>query len=243
MEQRNEGITVLFKGGRLASWHRLTPEQRKAYEQEHVDLMLEIARSHRLRRIEGFRLMAPQGAYERFWILDFPDLAGAEAWIAAEMAPPYGRYGYYEYYLARGGLPDYCVGWAQGVSALEPTPGDPHQVPLLDIDRSSVVALLFERGEPGQIAGEKPVNSVYLEAMSTFCRERNLQRLECFKLMAPQAEWHHVWLAEFPSLAAAEEWIQIEKGPAHGSLSERSFALARKWAPEYFASWIPREEA
>lgn len=243
MSDGDHGITVLFKGGRLASWHRLSRDQQKAYEQEHVNLMLDIARRHGMRRLEGFRLMAPQGAYERFWVLDFPDLAGAEAWIESEMAPPYGRYGYYEYHLARSGLPEYCADWALGMPAPTPRTGDPHQVPALDVDRDSVIAVLFERGEPGQIAGKKPVTEEYIETMGAFCREHRLLRLECFKLMAPQADWHHVWMAEFPTLKSAEAWIQAEKGPAHGCLSERSFALARKWAPDYFASWIPQKDA
>ena len=98
MKDRGNAITLLFKGGRLASWHQLSPVQRQAYEQEHVDLMLATAQKHQLQRMEGFRLMAPSGDYERFWVIDFPDLAGAEAWIEAEMAPPYGQYGYYEYH-------------------------------------------------------------------------------------------------------------------------------------------------
>ncbi len=236
---RDGGVTVLFKGGRLASWHRLSPARRQAYEQEHVDLMLAIAKKHGMRRMEGFRLMAPQGAYERFWVIEFPELVGAEAWIEAEMAPSYGRYGYYEYYLARGGLPAYCADWAKGVLPPTPLPGDAHQVPGLDVDRGSVVAVLFEQGEAGQVAGEKSVTDAYVEAMRTFCEEHGLMRLECFKLIAPRADWHHVWLAEFATFDSAEEWVQAEKGPAHGCLSERSFLLTRKWAPEYFASWVP----
>ena len=241
MVDENGEITVLFKGGRLVSWHQLSDVRREAYEHEHVDLMLDVACRYGMRRMEGFRLMAPQGAYERFWVIDFPDLVGAEAWIEAEMAPPYGRYGFYEYYLARGGLPAYCADWAVGVIPVIPLSGDPHQVPVLDVDADSVVAVLFERGEPGQVAGEKPVTERYVETMGAFCRAHGLLRLECFKLLAPHADWHHVWLAEFPEFASAEAWIQAEKGPAHGCLSERSFVLTRKWAPAYFASWIPQE--
>ena len=237
-----DGVTVLFKGGRLASWHQLSPARRQAYEQEHVDLMLAVVEKHGMRRMEGFRLMAPSGAFERFWVIDFAELAGAEAWIVAEMAPPYGRYGYYEYYLARGALPEYCADWAEGISPVTRLTGDPHQIPALDVDRESVVAVLFERGEAGQVAGEKPVTDAYVQEMGAFCKEHGLMRIECFKLIAPQADWHHVWLAEFPGIEDAEEWIQTEKGPAHGCLSERSFVLTRKWAPEYFASWVPQEE-
>ena len=75
---RDGGVTVLFKGGRLASWHRLSPARRQAYEQEHVALMLAIAEKHGMRRMEGFRLMAPQGAYERFWLIEFPELVAGQ---------------------------------------------------------------------------------------------------------------------------------------------------------------------
>lgn len=239
----DDEITILYKGGRLASWHRLSAVEKKAYEQEHVDLMLAVAQEHRLQRLEGFRLMAPQGEYERFWAIDFPSLTGAEAWIRAEMAPSYGKYGYYEYYLARSGLPEYCAGWAPQVGRTVPQTGDPHEVPALDVDRGSVVVVMFERGEAGQVAGEKPVTEEYVEEMEAFCQERGLTRLECFQLLAPQAKWHHVWLAEFAAFDSAEAWVQLEKGPSHGCLSERSFALTRKWAPDYFASWICKEDS
>lgn len=243
MSERDGGITVLYKGGRLASWHRLSAAEKKAYEQEHVDLMLAVAQQHRLQRLEGFRLLAPQGDYERFWAIDFPSLEGAEAWIRAEMAPPYGRYGYYEYYLARSGLPEYCAGWAPQAGGLVPQTGNPREVPVLDVDRNSVVVVMFERGEVGQVAGEKPVTEEYVAEMEAFCQEHGLLRLECFQLIAPQAEWHHVWLAEFAAFESAEAWVQLEKGPGHGCLSERSFALTRKWAPAYFAGWTYKEES
>ena len=56
-----------------------------------------------MRRLEGFRLMGRQYHWERFWVIEFPTLDGAEAWIEAEIAPPYGLYGYYDYELARFG--------------------------------------------------------------------------------------------------------------------------------------------
>jgi hypothetical protein len=240
MTDKAGGITVLFKGGRLATWHALPQKKRHAYEQEHVDLMLDIAMGYGLRRMEGFRLMAPQGAYERFWVLDFPDLAGAQAWIAAEMAPPYGRYGFYEYHLSQGGLPDYCADWAQGMPAPAPYAGDPHRIPRLDVDSASVVAMLFERSRSGLVAEEKALNGAYTEAMGAICKTQGLLRLERFRLVAPQAHWDQVWLAEFPTFGGAEAWIQAERDPAHGCCQDdRSFVLTRKWAPAYFASWVP----
>ena len=140
-EVSRDSVIILYKGGRLPTWHDLTPEERDAYQQEHVDLMLSVAREHGLMRLEGFKLMTPQGSWERFWVIEFSTLAGAEAWIDAEMAPPYGRYGYYEYYTARHWGRDHFSQWvARSPEPVVPDGRDPHQVPALDVDRNSVVA-------------------------------------------------------------------------------------------------------
>ena len=89
-DRGSDSVVVLFKGGRLPAWHDLSPETRDAYEQEHIDLMLSVAREHGLRRIEGFRLITAQGPWVRYWVIEFPTMAGAEAWIEAEIRPPYG---------------------------------------------------------------------------------------------------------------------------------------------------------
>ena len=62
-------VSVIFKGGRLPSWHALRSEEQDAYSQEHVDLMLRVAEEHRLQLIECFRLIGRQGSCERFWII------------------------------------------------------------------------------------------------------------------------------------------------------------------------------
>ena len=237
----SENVVVLFKGGRLPSWHALSADDQRAYEDEHVDLMLRIAERHSLLRLEGFRLMAPTGDWQRFWAIDFPTVEGAEAWIAAEMAPPYGRYGYYEYFIARSWHPKFCADWV-----VNPTPqpefrdeNDPRDIPPLGVDPNSIVVVLFERGPPGHVAGEKDVPLAYIERMRSVAHEHGLIRLEAFKLIAPQNDWHQAWLAEFPSLSGAEAWVEAEVDPAHGSPMERSFQLTRKWSPDYFAQWIP----
>lgn len=233
-------ITILYKGGRLPSWHSLSRDDQKAHEQEHVDLMLSIARQHRMMRLEGFRLMAPQGAYERFWLIEFPELESAEAWINAEMAPPYGTYGDYEYDLARDVQPSYCRDWVVSETPrVEPLTDDPHQVPPLSVDESSVVVLNFERNEPGVDLEASPTDP-YLDAMRSVAHDHGLMRLECFALVTPKADWHRVWLAEFPTVEGAEAWVNTEVSPTHGRKAQRVFQLSRKWAPRYFASWIPK---
>lgn len=238
-----ENVVVLFKGGRLPSWHALSRSDQKAYEDEHVELMLGVAERSGLKRLEGFRLVTPEADWQRFWTIDFPAIEGAEAWIAAEMAPPYGDYGYYEYSIARSWSPDFCADWVtapQASTENQPSGRNPREIPKLNVDLDSIVVVLFERGGPGHVAGEKRVTPDYIERMRTVAEEHRLMRLEAFKLTAPQHTWHQAWLAEFPTLSGAEAWINAEVDPTHGCHMERSFHLTRKWSPEYFAQWIPR---
>ena len=93
-----DSVVVLYKGGRLPSWRQLSIIEQNAASQEHVDLMLKVARDHGLQRLEGFKLVGPRRDYQWFWLIEFQTIEGAEAWIEAEMAPPYGLYGYYEYF-------------------------------------------------------------------------------------------------------------------------------------------------
>ena len=235
-------VVVLYKGGRLPTWEKLSLEKKQAYEQEHVDLMLSISREHRMMRLEGFRLMTPQQSFQRFWVIEFPTLAGAEAWIDAEMAPPYGTYGYYEYYVARRWRPEYFSTWVTNPPApLEvPAERDPHLVPKLSVDSHSVVVLLFGRWRPeaDTATTEERGDDEHVELMKSVASEHGLMRLEGFKLIGPQDEWHRAWVIEFPTLVGAEAWIAGEVAPRHGLYAMKSFHLARKWAPEYFASWV-----
>jgi hypothetical protein len=241
-EVNKDSIAVLYKGGRLSSWHSLTSEQQQAYSQEHVDLMLSVAREHGLMRLEGFKLMAPQQAWERFWVIEFPTLAGAEAWIEAEMAPPYGSYGYYEYYLSRHWQRDRFSSWVTCLSdpVVVPADADPHRIQTLNVDDSSVIVLLFGCWRSG--ASEVPPlergDDEHIALMQSVAREHGLMRLEAFRLIGPQYDWHRAWVIEFPTLAGAEAWIDAEVQPPHGRYSTKTYYLARKWAPEYFASWV-----
>jgi hypothetical protein len=121
----------------------LSEQDQIAFHNEHVDLMLEVAAKHGLQSIEGFHLLAPQGAWERWWTMRFPDLTGAEAWMKAETAPPYGRHGYYEYELARSVAPA-ALSWIPRRSrAAIPSDADPRIVPPLEADQNSIVVLGF----------------------------------------------------------------------------------------------------
>jgi len=233
----NEAVTILYKGGRLASWHRLPAKQKRAFEQEHVDLMLGIAGQHGLRRLEGFRLITPQGGWERSWIIEFPTLAGAEAWIKAEMEPPYGRYGFYDYHLARQMQAADGTEWPHDTTTedIAASVADPHQVPDLAVDRESVVVFLYQEGGLGN--GWVPNE---LTATSARAGMHGVTRLERFDLIAPTADWDRIWLVELPTINSAEAWIEAEAAASQGDMTTRHFQLTRKWAPDYFINWIPR---
>ena len=75
--------------------------------------------------------------------------------------------------------------------------------------------------------------------MTRLARQYGLMRLEAFQLITPQEEWHRAWVIELPTLEAAEAWIAGEETPPHGAHARRKYQLARRWAPEYCASWAP----
>ena len=233
---------VLFKGGRLPSWHRLSQKEQEAFSQEHVDLMLSVSRRYRLMHLEGFRLLGPQDHWQRFWLIEFPSLAGAEAWIQAEMAPPYGRYGHYEYHLARRAYQDGFTDRAAHPPARNSRAGgdDPHRIPSLQIDPTSLVVLTFRRWLPGaaEMSAEERGEVEQSRRLQAVAKRHGLIRLELFRLMAPQPDWHEVGLVELPSFAAAEAWMEAETSLPHSGFTLLTMHLARKWAPAYFAQWV-----
>jgi hypothetical protein len=242
MHQRDGNIVVLFQGGRLPSWGRLSVEEQNRFSQSHVDLMLTVAQQYQLRRLEGFRLLGPQDAWQRFWLIEFPALAGAEAWIEAEMAPPYGRYGYYNYHLSRKLDPERFSAWVTDPAPpVVPLADDPHTIPELKADTGSVVVLMFARYRAGaeSLTPQERGDDQHVALMTGLARQYGLMRLEAFQLITPQDEWHRAWVIELPTLEAAEAWIAGEETPPHGAHASRTYQLARRWAPEYCASWTP----
>ena len=228
-------VVVLYKGGRLPSWDGLTEDQKDAYSREHVDLMLSVAREHGLMLLEGFKLVTPVGDWVRFWAIEFPTFEGAEAWIAAEMEPPYGRYGYYEYYVARRVRRE-----SQEPGAPTPKWNPAAQIPVLEADKGSFVVVAFDRWLPGAdiVPPDERGDTGHDELMSAVEREHALVRMDVYQLVAPQAEWHRAWVVEFPKLAGAEAWIEADARPPNSRYRSRTYHLARKWAPEYFAGWV-----
>ena len=240
-----DSFIVLFKGGHLPSWHLLSEVERNAAEQHHIDLMLSVAQRHGMRRLEGFRLMGQQHDWQRFWVIEFPTLAGAEAWIEAEIAPPYGLYGYYEYHLARPYAVDNLATWPTFPRpATVARADDPHRRPALAVDRSSVVVLLFGRGRPGYegVSPETRGDEEHVAWMQGVARDHRMIRIEAFQVIARPSEWHRAWVIEFPTLEGAEAWMETEVLPPHGTYASKQFLLARRWSPDYFATWVPQPE-
>jgi len=52
-----------------------------------------------------------------------------------------------------------------------------------------------------------------------------------------QEEWHRAWVAELPTLADAEAWIAALTAAGRAEVYSQQLLLARKHAPDYFASW------
>jgi hypothetical protein len=257
-----DSIVVLFRGGRLASWHALVSEWSgnpfaHPASEEHVDLMLTVGAEHSLRSIQGFKLLTPQAeGWSHWWTIEFDGLQGAEAWVEAEMRPPYGAHGYYDYSLARRVAPGYFDSWANAAMPAPDPPidpswtGDPRSVPALSADQATVVVVAFERklagvgnlGGSGQYLrlSESDPELAELRFASTTLE---LARLEVYQLISPAADWHRAWLAELPSLQAAEQWVGVLTSAQRSLTHVHSFQFARKHAEQYFASWVPARGA
>jgi hypothetical protein len=235
-------IVVLARTGRLAGWDLLSAAERDAASNEHVELMLAVARAHQLMTLDGYRLIGPQQRFERLWVIEFPELAGAEAWIEAEMRPPYGRYGFYEYDLARRFATGFSASLvASPPPAMAPRVADPAAVPPLSADHSSVAGLMFARldAEAGSLDAATRGDDEHLRQLRAAADAHQLLRMEGFQLLGPRNDWHRAWIVLFPQLAGVEAWIDAELTPPLNSHGSKSFLLARRWQPDYFSSWVP----
>ena len=76
LTSNTDSVVVLFKGGRLQTWHRLTDAQRDDYSAQHVELMLGVAHEHGMMSLEGFKLLEPKQPWERFLGARVPNLRG-----------------------------------------------------------------------------------------------------------------------------------------------------------------------
>ena len=82
---------------------------------------------------------------EKLWVIEFPTLDGATEWINAEMAPPYGSYGNYEYHLAYRSIQhnhSQLVTHPRKIIKTENTI-DPNNLPNIREDKNSVLVLIM----------------------------------------------------------------------------------------------------
>ena len=237
----NNSVVVLFKGGRLPTWHRVSRSDQKEYEKIHVELMLEVVQKYDLIGIQGYKLLGPQKSWEKFWVIEFPTLDGATEWIKAEMAPPYGSYGNYEYHLAYRSIQhnhSQLVTHPRKIIKTENTI-DPNNLPNIREDKNSVLVLMFSRllPEHSLTSAEDRGDSEYLDRCSRSAKTHRLMSFEEFHLMSPQTDWHKVSITELPTLDAAESWIDSQTAPPYGSYFRKTILLARRWGPEFFSTW------
>ena len=212
-------IIVLYRGGRLPGWHHLQAAQRAAYQDEHVALTLEVGAAH--------GLLAPMDNWERWWTMRFADLGGAEAWMQSEIAPPYGRYGFYSYTLAPSWRPQ-SLAWLPRQPAPTPAGGtDPHQVPVLSAARGSIVVIAFGGWSPGSdtISPASRGDAERQRRLQLVAREHGLLHGELFRPLGPGPDGEIVWLVEFPTLSGAEAWIGAGTLPPAGSCQRRTTSL------------------
>ena len=194
----------------------------------------------RMQQMQGFRLVAPRHTWKLFWVMEFPTLAGAEAWIDAEIAPPYGRYGFQHYWLARRCTDDPLLhDWN---APLADEDANPHHIPPLEVDRSSFVAVGMARRQPAALDVDDAARGETgrVELLRSIGQQHGILSLQAFRLITPQPDWHVVWIVEFPTLDGVEAWIEAQSRPPHGSYWRVDYYLARRWAPGYVASWVPR---
>ena len=119
---------------------------------------------------------------------------------------------------------------------------DPHVIPPLTVDPASIVVLAFGGWRRGsdQVDPQTRGDEDRQQRLQEVAREHDLIHGEVFRLLGTNTEGEFLGILEFPQLAGAEAYIETEKAPPAGSYHKRNYHLARRWAPEYFATWPPR---
>tara|TARA_A100001037_G_scaffold248401_1_gene230717 strand:- start:13493 stop:14230 length:738 start_codon:yes stop_codon:yes gene_type:complete len=237
---KKDSVVVFLKGGRIPSWYDLSPEEQDLYSIEHINLMKSIINKHKMIKLEGYKLLSPINDWKYFWAIEFPTFEGAESWINAEMEPPYGRYGSFNYYLARR---IEHMGIDSAIKEAE-LPSDINENDLdhtnLVEDTGSVVVITFEMSLPGSdlVTVDKNQQHKYIKNINSVSQRHELIRLEAYRLITPQTNWHTTIITEFPTIDGAKAWIDLQENPSYIRFKTRTNYLSHKWAPRYFESWI-----
>ena len=123
--------------------------------------------------------------------IEFPTFEGAEAWINAEMEPPYGKYGSLNYYLARR------IEHMEVHSVIKES--EQHSVinendldhTNLEEDKNSVVVITFEISVPGSdlVNLDEGQRQKYIKNIYSVSKQHELIRLEAYQLITPQSNW------------------------------------------------------
>ena len=204
---KKDSVVVFLKGGRIPSWYGLSPEQQDEYSVEHISLMKSVINKYKMITLEGYKLWSPVNDWKFFWTIKFPTFEGAESWIEAEMEPPYGRYGSFNYYLARR-----IEHIGVNTDSKETKPRfikDDLDHTNLEEDKTSVVVITFEMPLPGSdlLAPDEYAREGYIKNINSVTEEHKLIRLEAYRLITPQSNWHTTVIAEFPTINGANAWI------------------------------------
>ena len=235
---KKDSVVVFLKGGRIPSWYGLSPEQQDEYSVEHIILMKSVINKYKMITLEGYKLWSPVNDWKFFWTIKFPTFEGAESWIEAEMEPPYGRYGSFNYYLARR---IEHIGVNSDSKETKPRfIKDDLDHTNLEEDKTSVVVITFEMPLPGSdlLAPDEYAREGYIKNINSVTEEHKLIRLEAYRLITPQSNWHTTVIAEFPTINGANAWINLQENPSYVRFKTRTNYLSHKWAPEYFEGWI-----
>ena len=197
---KKDSVVVFLKGGRIPSWYGLSPEQQDEYSVEHISLMKSVINKYKMITLEGYKLWSPVNDWKFFWTIKFPTFEGAESWIEAEMEPPYGRYGSFNYYLARR-----IEHIGVNTDSKETKPRfikDDLDHTNLKEDKTSVVVITFEMSLPESdlVASDEYAHQRYIKNINSVTEEHKLIRLEAYRLITPQSNWHTTVIAEFPTI-------------------------------------------
>ena len=174
---KKDSVVVFLKGGRIPSWYGLSPEQQDEYSVEHISLMKSVINKYKMITLEGYKLWSPVNDWKFFWTIKFPTFEGAESWIEAEMEPPYGRYGSFNYYLARR---IEHIGVNSDSKETKPRfIKDDLDHTNLEEDKTSVVVITFEMPLPGSdlLAPDASANAAINSALFI---QKPLFEIDCF---------------------------------------------------------------
>ena len=235
---KKDSVVVFLKGGRIPSWYGLSPEKQDEYSVEHISLMKSVINKYKMITLEGYKLWSPVNDWKFFWTIKFPTFEGAESWIEAEMEPPYGRYGSFNYYLAR--RIEHIGVNSDSKETKSRFIKDDLDHTNLEEDKTSVVVITFEMPLPESdlLAPDEYAREGYIKNINSVTEEHKLIRLEAYRLITPQSNWHTTVIAEFPTINGANAWIDLQENPSYVRFKTRTNYLSHKWAPEYFEGWI-----